>query len=78
MATPADVEEAIHREWRDHLEPETLAAVHTEAQAASAAQARLTEAVREARRDGRSWADIGSAVGITRQSAHERWAQTCG
>lgn len=72
---PAEVEDAIHREWTAHLEPETLISVRSMAQAVNDAQAQLTEAVREARRDGRSWADIGGAVGISRQSAHERWGQ---
>ncbi|MFD8560597.1 hypothetical protein ACFV1N_25270 [Streptosporangium canum] len=75
---PAEVEDAMHREWIGHLEPELLTAVRIKAQAFSAAQAHLTEAMRAARRDGRSWADIGAAVGISRQSAHERWAQVCG
>jgi hypothetical protein len=30
-------------------------------------------AVKEARRLGQSWAEIGAALGITRQSAWERW-----
>lgn len=71
---PEEVEEAIYQEWRAHLEPEHLAAIRIEARAVNAAQARLTEAVRTAREAGASWADIGSAAGITRQSAHERWA----
>ncbi|MEV7011969.1 DUF6225 family protein [Streptosporangium sp. NPDC051022] len=73
--TPADVEEAILAEWRGHLEPPALADVRAAARAADAATARLTAAVRAARAERRSWADIGSAVGITRQSAHERWAR---
>lgn len=39
------------------------------------AQRKLTEAVRTARDAGASWTDIGRAVGISRQSAHERWAK---
>jgi hypothetical protein len=31
------------------------------------------EAVRAARRDGRSWAEIATSLGVTRQSAWERW-----
>lgn len=34
------------------------------------------EAVARARDAGSSWADIGAALGITRQSAHERFTQT--
>ncbi|MFD8533886.1 AsnC family protein [Streptosporangium canum] len=74
-SAPTGLEEAMHREWRGHLEPETLTAVRIEARALADAHARLDDAVRAAREDGRSWADIGAAVGISRQSAHERWAQ---
>ncbi|MGW4644083.1 hypothetical protein ACWEN6_36580 [Sphaerisporangium sp. NPDC004334] len=41
----------------------------------SAFQTRLNTAVLAAREAGHSWAEIGAAVGITRQSAHERWAR---
>lgn len=74
---PEDVTRAIRNEWSAHLEPETLTAVRRQAQEVAAAQARLTDAVRAARADGRSWADIGAAAGITRQAAHERWARVC-
>ncbi|MGW4125786.1 hypothetical protein [Nocardia sp. NPDC004711] len=39
------------------------------------AQARLTEAVQQARRQAASWEAIGRAAGMTRQSAHERWSK---
>lgn len=75
---PQDVEEAIWAEWREHVRPlGALEAVRAQAAEVAAAQARLTEAVRAARKDGCSWADIGTAAGITRQSAHERWARAC-
>jgi len=72
---PEGVADAIWEEWRAHLEPETLTAVREAATDVRAAQARLDAAVHEARRDIRSWADIGQAAGITRQAAHERWAK---
>lgn len=37
-------------------------------------QAELT-AVRSARREGRSWAEIATRLGVTRQSAWERWRE---
>lgn len=37
------------------------------------ADALLDAAVAKARQLGRSWADIGAAIGTTRQSANERW-----
>ncbi|WP_433258316.1 hypothetical protein ACQPYK_23140 [Streptosporangium sp. CA-135522] len=72
---PAEVADALHAEWIGHLTPQTLTAVRIEARALNDAHTRLDDAVRAAREDGRSWADIGAAVGISRQSAHERWAQ---
>lgn len=72
---PTDVEDAIWAEWRLHIEPDTrLAAVRDAAGAVTRARSELDEAVRAAREAGVNWADIGSAVGITRQSARERWS----
>ncbi|MFF0249908.1 hypothetical protein [Streptosporangium sandarakinum] len=75
---PPAVEGEIHREWAAHLPPPSLRALRQAAAAAQSAQEHLEAAVRAARADGRSWADIGAAAGITRQSAHERWAKACG
>jgi hypothetical protein len=73
---PADVEDAIHAEWKAHLLPaETLLDLRMAADRVSAAKARLTDAVRAAHQAGNSWADIARNVGISRQSAHERWAK---
>jgi hypothetical protein len=33
----------------------------------------VADAVRAARDAGATWADVGRATGMTRQSAHERW-----
>lgn len=70
-----EVEAAAQVVWRRmHLDPidvddEIRAAVT----ARRDADAQLDAAVAEARRLGRSWADIGVATGMTRQSANERW-----
>ncbi|MFC8314222.1 hypothetical protein ACFUEJ_11435 [Gordonia sp. NPDC057258] len=70
-----EVAEAARAVWqRDHLDPidvddEIRAAVD----ARRNADALLDAAVAKARRLGRSWADIGAATGMTRQSANERW-----
>jgi hypothetical protein len=69
------IEDAIYREWLGHLPSTSLTDVRDAAEDAHKAEARLTEAVQRARADGCSWADIGEAVGIARQSAHERWAK---
>lgn len=67
-------DERIIEAWRRHIEPEKRTEIVTEAAQRYAAAGRdLDDAVREARVSGASWADIGRAVGITRQSARERW-----
>ena len=35
----------------------------------------LTEAVRSARRDGRSWSEIGAMLGVSKQAAQRKYAQ---
>jgi hypothetical protein len=69
------IEDAIHREWLGHLPPTSLADVRAAAEDVRKAETRLDDAVARARADGSSWADIGEAAGITRQSAHERWSR---
>lgn len=49
------------------------AALRTLAYVESWQQALLDQAVAAARAEGRSWADIGVALGITKQAAHERF-----
>jgi hypothetical protein len=62
-----EVEDAIYDEWKVHIAP-SGAIVGMEAAA---------RAYNQAGHQGRraSWTDIGRAVGISRQSAHERWAE---
>jgi hypothetical protein len=74
---PTVVDDAVFDAWQAHIRPlQGLEAVRQAARELAAAQARLDDAVRTARTAGSSWADIGGAVGISRQSAHERWAAT--
>jgi hypothetical protein len=62
-------------EWAGHVEPvDAVARLVVLQQEVQAATARLDEGVGFARLTGASWADIGRAVGMSRQSAHERWA----
>lgn len=70
-----EVAEAARAVWqRDHLDPlDVEAEIRAAADARRDADARLDAAVAKARRLGRSWADIGAAAGMTRQSANERW-----
>lgn len=44
-------------------------------EAATAAQAELRAAVQQARDAGDTWAMIGTALGITRQAAYQRFGQ---
>jgi hypothetical protein len=69
--------------WLDSLDPATSTAenpadlrrIGLALRALATDQAELDEAVREARRNGRSWAQIGMMLGISRQSARERYSQ---
>ncbi|MEV6071846.1 hypothetical protein AB0L82_35355 [Nocardia sp. NPDC052001] len=71
-----EIEDQGHAEWLRHIAPfRGLSAVEDAAEAVSAAQAELTHAVNQAREHGASWDAIGRAAGMTRQSAHERWAR---
>jgi len=66
----AELEEMLHEQTRQHVQ-----SVADAAAAFGSASEALDRAVRSARAAGASWADIGRAVGITRQSAQARWAQ---
>lgn len=69
------VEDAIHNEWKAHIAPsEALLGLEAAAREYNRAGQRLAKTVAAAKAAGASWADIGRAVGISRQSAHERWA----
>jgi hypothetical protein len=80
----ADIERAARRfeDLAEKLDPETADAERTEdlreIAAASAAmradEARLREAVESARGRGRSWNDIGVALGVSRQAARQRFS----
>lgn len=71
-----EVEDAIHDEWKTHIAPsEAILGVEAAAREYNQAGRRLDQTVAAAKASGASWADIGRAVGISRQSAHERWAE---
>lgn len=72
----SEVEDAIQDEWNSHIAPsEAILGVESAAREYSQAGHRLDKTVAAAKAAGASWADIGRAVGISRQSAHERWAE---
>ncbi|MFE2961142.1 hypothetical protein [Nocardia tengchongensis] len=73
---PGGIENAIMLDWELHIAPTAgTYAVELAADEVSQAQDRLAQAVLEARERGASWEEIGRAAGMTRQSAHERWAK---
>lgn len=75
LASRPGVDEIIHAEWKAHIAPyEASHRLGAAAQEFRAAERQLAEAVTAARAAGNSWESIGGRLGITRQSAHERWA----
>ena len=75
------VDDAARAEWQRHIAPlDKLAAVRAAARTAAAARRALDDAVAAARAGTptASWADIGSAAGMSKQSAHERWGRDKG
>lgn len=71
-----DDNDLILREWEAHIAPlRGTADVRYAAAEVAEAEARLTAAVAAARKQGATWEAIGRAAGMTRQSAHERWAR---
>jgi hypothetical protein len=65
-----DVARCMDRLFDAHLAPERIGRA---AVGVGAASRRLDQAVEDGREAGLSWADVGRAVGITRQAARERW-----
>jgi DNA-directed RNA polymerase specialized sigma24 family protein len=84
--TDKEIEQAAQRfeQLADSLDPDTaevedtndLRAIATAAEAVRADDARLREAVLLARAHGRSWNHIALALGVSRQAARQRFADT--
>ncbi|MDN5861082.1 MAG: sigma-70 family RNA polymerase sigma factor [Pseudonocardia sp.] len=82
--TDEEIERAAARfeQLAEQLDPATAAVdrtddlrvIATAAEAARADEARLREAVRVARANGRSWNQIAVALGVSRQAARQRFA----
>ena len=69
------VEDAVQDEWMIHIAPsEAILGVEAAAREYRQAGHRLDKTVAAAKAAGASWTDIGHAAGISRQAAHERWA----
>jgi hypothetical protein len=66
---------AVDRWQREHVAgPQALARIRTAREQVAVAERELGAAVQDARAAGESWEAIGRAAGITRQTAHQRWA----
>jgi hypothetical protein len=62
-------------EWLTHVPSPAIAEVSAAAEAARKADADLAAAVRRAHDAGESWAAIGTAAGMSRQAANQRWGK---
>jgi len=73
-----DLEDAARLLWRrDHIDAiDAAAGIQAAAAALRSAQNALDDLVGAARQSGLSWAQIGTAVGVSVQAAYERWAKT--
>ncbi|MCU1399973.1 MAG: hypothetical protein JWN62_3082 [Acidimicrobiales bacterium] len=69
--------------WADQVDSDDLVVTDTDALKAISEIAdrrdrldsALTEAVRSARSDGRSWSEIGAMLGVSKQAAQRKYAQ---
>jgi hypothetical protein len=74
LAKGSIAERLVLADWESHVRPLLVITAVADAERARARASRvLDDAVNDARRYGHSWQAIGDAVGITRQSARERW-----
>ena len=72
-----DVEPLALSLWEVHRKPaDALRMIEAAAEAHARTRVELDAAVIAGRAAELSWADVGRAVGITRQSARERWGST--
>lgn len=71
-----ETEDLVMEAWDAHVAPTAgTYEVELAAREVAEAQRRLTAAVVAARGQGASWEAVGRAAGMSRQSAHERWAR---
>ena len=82
--SPTRAERAAKLEaWADAVDDTDLAEIDTDSLKAIEAYAdqldrletALTDAVREARRDGRSWSAIGTMLGVSKQAAQRKYSK---
>jgi hypothetical protein len=71
--------------WLDQLDPETIASDESDAadlraigealHAVAASDLALADQVARARANGRTWTQIGSVLGVSKQAARERFGE---
>lgn len=71
---PAQIEDKLLLAWERHVAPlRGLSALSDAADDARRAQELVAELVAGARAGGSSWSHIGSALGLTKQAAQQRY-----
>ncbi|MGI8792412.1 MAG: hypothetical protein ACR2H3_04450 [Acidimicrobiales bacterium] len=69
--------------WADRVEPDDLVVAETDAlrliaelsEQREGVDAALTDAVKSARRADRSWSEIGTMLGVSKQAAQRKYAK---
>jgi hypothetical protein len=74
-AAPARVVNNALDDWREHLDELPAIKLYLAHRSVLDAQERFEWEVSMARRNGVTWAEVGSILGISRQSAHERFTR---
>ena len=57
------------------IDTDSLKAIAVYAERLDRLEAGLTDAVRQARRDGRSWSAIGTMLGVSKQAAQRKYSK---
>ena len=76
-AAAAETEEMLDNLDVDQAQPEDISdlrAIATALDSVAQGETALAAAVNKARANGRSWARIGTALGTSKQAAHDRFA----
>lgn len=74
MTTSTSIHEGAATFRTDDQDASAQTVLNSYASYAAAVQAELRAQVNEARSLGLSWAEVGAALGISRQAAHERYS----
>lgn len=81
MALTQSVEawaDAVHPHDLREVPIEDLRAITSLADTIHQAEAALAHAIERARREGRTWSEIGTSLGVSKQAAQQRYGPTVG